>query len=382
MIDAISETDLRNLAQTHADYCVSIYLPTARIGPGSDQVPIRLKNLVGSARKELEELGLKRSQIDNLLAPVAELKSDHDLLKSLDRGLAIFVSADRVFSYRLQREVDEVVVVTDRFHLKPLIPSVAGETTFHILAISQNRVRLLRGDRYGVAELTVSDVPSDMAQALAYDDREAQLHSHGARKVGAGRVSATFHGHGGIKDTTGADLDRFLGMVASGVAKVIDDPKSPTVLAGVDELVSRFRAAKNSLALVDEAVKGNSDTLDTAELHRRAWPLVEKEFDRTRSSDVDWFEAHPDVVQSDIGEVVSAAGDGRIECLFVPVGVRQWGIVDSENRAVLNHEARQPGDHDLLDVAAVETILRRGRVYVVAPDSVPGGGVVAARLRY
>lgn len=41
-----------------------------------------------------------------------------------------------------------------------------------------------------------------------------------------------------------------------------------------------------------------------------------------------------------------------------------------------------PGDEELIDLAAVETFKNGGRVYAVNPDEVPGGGVLAAVLRY
>ena len=52
-----------------------------------------------------------------------------------------------------------------------------------------------------LVEIGLGDIPRSMGEALRFDDRERQVHSHGADRVGRGRVSATFHGHGGTKDT-------------------------------------------------------------------------------------------------------------------------------------------------------------------------------------
>jgi len=48
------------------------------------------------------------------------------------------------------------VVVSDRFHLKPLLPLLTGDGRFYILALSQNQVRLLQGTRYSVRGLYLS----------------------------------------------------------------------------------------------------------------------------------------------------------------------------------------------------------------------------------
>ena len=46
------------------------------------------------------------------------------------------------------------------------------------------------------------------------------------------------------------------------------------------------------------------------------------------------------------------------------------------------HDQRQPGDEDLLDRAAVHTLLTAGTIFAVPPQQVPGPGPAAALLRY
>jgi len=46
------------------------------------------------------------------------------------------------------------------------------------------------------------------------------------------------------------------------------------------------------------------------------------------------------------------------------------------------HETEEPGDEDLLDVAAIQTVLNSGTVYAVKAEEVPGGGPAAALFRY
>jgi hypothetical protein len=62
--------------------------------------------------------------------------------------------------------------------------------------------------------------------------------------------------------------------------------------------------------------------------------------------------------------------------------VQRWGTFDPASATVVVRDAREAGDADLLDLAAVETLTKDGTVYVVAPADVPGGGDAAAILRY
>jgi len=68
--------------------------------------------------------------------------------------------------------------------------------------------------------------------------------------------------------------------------------------------------------------------------------------------------------------------------LFVGLGVRRWGLVAAEERRVDLHDAFEPGDEDLVDIAVVRALLTGASVYVVPQSEVPNGEGVAALLRY
>jgi len=46
------------------------------------------------------------------------------------------------------------------------------------------------------------------------------------------------------------------------------------------------------------------------------------------------------------------------------------------------HEEAEPGDEDLLDFAAMQTLLNGGIVYAVEPQKVPDEALLAAVFRY
>jgi hypothetical protein len=81
-------------------------------------------------------------------------------------------------------------------------------------------------------------------------------------------------------------------------------------------------------------------------------------------------------------DVLTAAFQGRIATLFVPLGVSRWGRFDFNHLALEQHDDEQPGDDELLDLAAAETLRHDGVVYGVKPEDVPGGHLLAAVYRY
>jgi hypothetical protein len=71
-----------------------------------------------------------------------------------------------------------------------------------------------------------------------------------------------------------------------------------------------------------------------------------------------------------------------VEFLFVAVGLQRWGTFDQATNGVRVHEEAEPGDEDLMDLAAVHTFLNGGKVYAVKPDHVPGDAPLAAVFRF
>jgi hypothetical protein len=287
-------------------------------------------------------------------------------------------------TFRVPIRFDELVVVAPSFHLKPLLALLTGDGLFYVLALSQNQVRLLAGTRDHLGEVELPDSPKSLADALRYDDPERQLQFHTGTPGAGGRRGAMFHGHGTGIDDAKENILRFCQQVDRAVARFIRDGAAPLVLASVDYLASIYRAASTYPSLLEAAVAGNPEGLRPDELHARAWPLVEPQFRRDRERAAARYRELTGTGRTsrEVTEVVPAARDGRVDVLFVAVGVRIWGTFAPDARAVeLGDEA--PGrNEDLLNLAAIHTLLNRGTVYAVAPGEMPDGAPVAAVLRH
>ncbi|HEX6033865.1 MAG TPA: hypothetical protein VFY83_05490, partial [Anaerolineales bacterium] len=70
------------------------------------------------------------------------------------------------------------------------------------------------------------------------------------------------------------------------------------------------------------------------------------------------------------------------ETIFVPLGEQTWGRYDPENHTVILNDKPKPEDEELFDFAATQTLLNSGQVFAVPREQLPGGGEIAAILRY
>lgn len=385
-MDTLSKRELEGLTERTGGPCASIFLPTHRAGVETRQDPIRLKNLLGEARERLVETkGLRTTEADGILEPAWELLEDAVFWRHQADGLALFLSPGAFHSYRLPLSFGELAVISDRYHLKPLLPLLAGDGSFYVLALSQNEVRLLGASRYGVDEVELGeDVPESLADALKFDDPEKQLQFHtGTSGGGGGGRAAVFHGHG-AQDDPKDEILRYFRKIDQGLGNVLKDRGVPLVLAGVDYLLPIYREANTYLELLEGGVTGNPEELTAEELHERAWGVVEPRFSGALREAAERYAelAGTGRTSADVREVVAAAYYGRAETLFAVSGAPQWGTFDPRIGEVDLHDEPEAGDGDLLDFAAVQTILNGGAVYVIDPREMPEGGEVACLFRY
>jgi hypothetical protein len=234
-MDQLNRTRLEVLAGARGGPHVSIYMPLSRRALHDEQNEIRLKNALNTAAGELARWDAIGGEAGGLLAPARRRLDASRLARDGVEGLAVLIDNNRLAAYGLPCRCPDLVVVGERFHLKPLMDLVFKH------------------------ESSSSDEDS-------------------------GRVAEALGGE----------------------------------LAGVD-----------------------------------------------------------------IREIVPAACNGRIDTLLLSRDDDVWGRYDRESESVRIHrDGRRLGDEDLLDLAAVESLLSGARVQLVDRDDVPGATVAAAVYRY
>jgi len=355
------------------------------VAPEPEQDRIGLKNLLREAVERLAETGIRRTDADEIVAPARALLEDGEFWRHQGDGLALFAAPGWFRNFRLPEAVPELVVVSDRFHLKPLINLLTDDRRFYVLAVSRGAVRLLQGTRQRIVEVPLPDaMPKSLDELLRFDefDKHQQLHEG---SLGGVEARAIFHGQGAGDDVDKVNLARYLHRVDQGVAEVLNEDRAPVVLAGVAYETEMFRNLSHLRTLADGAIEGNQDRVSDDQLHRLAWEIVAPTLDARREEAAGQFlqaVAHEERAAAEPAAVVGAALAGRVDTLFVPEGVQAWGTVEPDELGAEPHAERQAGDEDLLDRAAIATLGSSGRVYVVPPEEVPGEGPAAALLRY
>jgi hypothetical protein len=386
-MDTLARNDLRQLVETNGKWHVSIYLPMHRVGNEQQQDHIRLKNLLSQAEKNLLDYGLRRPEVEEMLTPVNDLMVNRDFWQQPSDGLAIFSSKDLSRIFRLPTSFEEVVVVGKSFYVQPLLPLLNGNGNFYILALSLNQNRLFKASKDNIEEVELKDVPENMEEALQIEGLEKHLGFQTNTDRGNRGVErpAIFYGQGEENDKKEKIL-RYCQELDNGLSRQIEDESLPMVVAAVDYLIPIYQQASTYRNLLNEAVVGSPDRKDLKELHTSAWKVVEPIFMRNQQEAIDRFnELHGQqngLATSDLDTAVKAAIGGRVETLLVPLGRQKWGHYDPATDSVKFDPEQTSENEDMINYAAVQTILNSGNVYALPADPFPGDGDVAAILRY
>ncbi len=388
-VDNLSNADLTALAQDRAHPCISIFMRTFQAGADVLQNPIRLRDLLKNAEKQLTAQGMRSPDAVELLAPAYELLRRSDFWEMQSKGLAVFRSRDTFRYYRLPVQFPDRVVVNNRFYIKPLFSDL-HDGTFYVLALDQKDLRLLQGSRDQIVQVPLDQVgvPTSISEALPNEQVQAanQMHSFPSGEPNSKfGQTAILHGQGTEEDPKNK-IRRYFQKVDDGLRNWFGDGKAPLVLAGVEYLLPIYKEVSNYPTLADKPILGNPKAWSAKELHDRAWTIVEPMFRKP-------LDADRDLVRQFLGEknqhashdpsvIAPAAFYGRVATLFVDRDKQLWGTFDPATEMLAIHETRKHNDDDLLDLAALQTVLNNGTVYALEREEMPDEYPLSAVFRY
>jgi Bacterial archaeo-eukaryotic release factor family 3 len=382
-MDSVATDYPDKLVEAREPPCLSLYQPTSRRHPENLQDPIRFRNLVRTMERSLQET-YPAEDVQSLLKPFLALADDRDFWNTTHDGLAVLGAAGFFRVYRLERPVDELAIVADSFHTKPLMRIVQSADRYQVLGLDLQSIRLFEGSRDGLAEVDLaSGVPRTITAALGEELTEPHqtVASYG---MGA-RGLAMHHGHGAKKDEVGIDAERFFRAVDRAVLEHHSRPaRLPLLLAGLPEHHARFRRVSRNPFLMEAGLEVHPDALELDALRERAWRVVEPKYRARLAELVERFGAamSKGLGADDPAQVAKAAVAGQIATVLIDADRQLPGRIDVTSGAIEADELAKAGVDDMLDDLG-EIVLRAGGQLVVVPaEQMPTSTGVAAIYRY
>jgi hypothetical protein len=341
--------------------------------------------LLRTAQERLEMHGWRGSAADMLLAPVRAWIDDTEIWRGRHGSIALFRAADEFSAYQVPFPLSERAVVGSQFFIKPLLPLLTWAQPFYVLAVSQHEVRLLNCSYDAWNEMSVEGMPRNLEEALRGEEVEKQHPVRMAEPAaGSGRPMAIRYGMGSPQDERKARVERYLRMIDSAVHHALQDTRAPLVFAGVEYLFGMYRQLTASEQLLSAPLKGNPDRMRAATLHERAREMLGAYFDEPKRAALARYRELEGLGRtfSDTESILHAAGQGRVESLFVNDAVEEWGGYDAQTGQVVLRPNLFADGAEMSNLAAILTLRHGGMAFVPGAGEMPSQTAMAAVLRY
>lgn len=371
--------EFRSLLGASGAPCVSIYLPTSKTFPESEQNGVRFLNQVRRA-EDLLARTYPAKVVARHVEPLQQL-ARREPWNPPASGLAVFSSEQRAAWFSLPIDMPDRVVVAESFHVRPLVRFLQANQHYYLLHVSKKQVRLCKGSVGGLAPVDLSRLPGSLAEALGVAERERQLSFHSGGTVGG----PIFHGSGSDKRDNQHDRTAFFRVIAQALREVLRDEKAPLIFAGPNEYHATFATVCRYPHLLHEGLNGNFDDVDEGKLHAQAWPLVAREIEKDEQRLLENFGNHAAHGRgaTEIQAIARAALQGRVETLMVARNRQLWGALDHATGTLQYHDTqRDAHDDDVLDELGEVVLLRGGQVFSLLPERMPEGALAAALFRW
>ena len=372
---------IKGLAKQTASPSISIFLPTHSAGRETQQDPIRFKNLLRDAEKQLLDNGMGPREAGALLQPAQALLDDTNFWNHQHDGLAVFIAADDFHYYPLPFSVEELLVVAQSYYVKPVLPLFTNNGHYYILAVSLDEVRLFEGTHYGVGQISLPEgTPTNMEAALRLDDSQKSLQMH------SGGSGGMFHGQGAGNEEEKIWIEQYLNLVDTSLTETFREQNAPLVLAGVDYLLPMYHKVSEYQNIMEEGITGSPEHLHPEELQEQAWRIVETYFQQETKKTVEQYQqlADTDKATDNVEEIVTAAFNGRVDKLILSIENQIWGAFNPKDGKVERSSNGQSKKYNLalLDFTAMNTLQNGGTVCALSQDEMPTDSPIAAVFRY
>ena len=366
-LDIPTTEEFRQLAQRRADACVSIYLATTPLTQDSGAARIELGNMLRAANEQLA--GLDKRRMSLLQEHIHDLMDDDAFWDVQANSLCILATPDDIHTYRLANNLQPMVEVSERFHLKPLLRAITFPHVALVLALSENAVRLLEVLPQGApVEIRIPGMPRDAASAVGKASINDRSHS--------GRVG----GSEGKK----VRLTQYARQVDAALRPILAGRHTPLLLASAEPLASIFRGVCSSVDLVRETIAGTPDRTPDLELAVAARQALDAVYATQVAQFAELFAARRQQGRgtTDIAQAGRAAALGAIDALLVDIDGVVPGTFDEGTGAVTF--AAEAGQHNygVVDAIASQAMATGARVLGVRKVDIPDGADLAAVLRY
>ena len=368
-VDIPTRPELMALTASRGPAHVSFYVPTTPETQHIETARIELGNLLRQAEAQLEAAGTPKRTIWPISEQVNDLLDDDGFWTHQANGLAVLVTPDHLSSFRLPTRLEAMVQVADRFHLKPILRAVSVPLHGFVLALEENAVRLVE---------VFADMP-------AQEVRVPGMPTDAASAVGTANVnSRSYSGRKGGAEGQKVLLRQYARQIDAALRPVLSGRSEPLILAAAAPLDAIYRSVNSHPELTEAGIATSPARMTPAELGAEARKIMDALHRDRLAALAALFKTRGNEgrASTDIAQTARAATFGAVDTLIVDIDSVVPGTLADTDGAVTFADAASAETYGVVDEIAGRVLAAGGQVLGVRRDEVPGGGDLAAILRF
>lgn len=351
--DQISEHDFLELSKNR-NACVSIYMTTSHLLQNIQADKLKFRSLYERALEQLKTI-MRRIDVDIIEQRLLKLLNDDYFWIYQGKSLCVVANTDYLKTFRLAYEVMNVAKASDRYYLKPLLPSLHPQVVL-VLAISQNSVNLYKFT--SSEELKKIDVPNLPEDLIETTGRVLQRNGVAENR---------------LRDESGKKVLQlqFVRAIEKAVKPIVSAYNLPLILATTEEIFSLYKTINTYYLLSNDFVVGSVENLTNVDLIELAKPIVKK----IRNNMLEkWQREFVDKTSeaktsSDLATIAKLASQGQVSRLLVDIDTAVYGAFDEFGSYKLLDEGNVHS-YDLLDEIVERVLTFGGEVLPVRHNEV------------
>ena len=353
--------------------CLTVLLPPYRPGEQAKSMAALIKSDIQAATPKLSGIKIQRSEIEDLLDPLEQLTGDSGFLGGAHWGCCIFRSHQVFQKLDLLNPTAVGLKIGTRFEIRPLLAMLNSPAEFYVLRLTKKKVELVRCSGFRAERVKLpKGVPETLDEALAFRPPDHDLENRSAAGSAPGAMRRVRFGTGSGRETQQSYLADFYKAVDRGVRTLLHG-LTPVILAGVDEDTALYRNSSKYSNLLPHPISGSPEALISEnDLLHQAYSIVRAESIAQAAHAA--AEAKEQVVparfSTNLSEILQAAAEGRVMRLYLDDAAEALGEFDGGR------------EEDLLNAAAVETIVQGGQAFALPAENMPDHASIAAVFRY
>jgi hypothetical protein len=363
--------------------CLSVYLPmsSAPANQAAKVNALEWRECLRTAQAKAEQMGPEATE---LLNSVSDFEAVAPSGEAKGKSIAVFRSREVFKTVWLHNSVAAKAVVGPHFCIRPMLPELVRDESFAVLALSQNDVRLLRCTHTSSEVVPLANgVPTSFEGYMNPAKPDHVSDNRSSPGPSSGTSKGVMFGTSTEREDKGEHLAHFYKQMDRAVNEALRETKESLVLVGVEYELSLYRSLSTYPKLVEEGVQGAPNSLKSGEMHARAIKAIDKHYEnKVDAALAEYNHKAGGGASNRLEDIVPAAYDGRVLTLFIPDLREQVGKFDDSTYTTKGGEDGTPDAEDLVNAAAIQTILHAGQVFVLPDAKMPDGAPLAAVFRF